>query len=205
MSEVLAIMFRHAQPLSRPGYFYGPNSPLSPLGNTQVRELVSWGQEQKMGRLIHTIYSSPNQRAVDTAIPAGIGWEVPVVSHNDIRATEVPYYSNKPLSRLETDGFIFNVDRPGNETLDECTDRTVKAFHEIVEMAEGKPFAVVTHNGQIKLIERNLPHGVDAQLRSRRSRLLPTQGVLLKINNKGNVVHSMLVVPGETQLDGVYD
>lgn len=107
---------------------------------------------------ISAIYSSPLERAIQTATPiAGLHNLICNVT-NDFQELDFGSWTNKPFSELGNDEVFkrFNVFRsgtriPGGEMMQEAQCRIVRGLEKLTKDHPGETVAVVSHSDMIKV------------------------------------------------------
>lgn len=145
------LLIRHGLPVRVEGGNTPADPHLSIAGRGQAEVLASWLDDDEIG----AVYSSPMQRAIETAAPlaerTGLGVEVDAdLSEFD---RDLPYYI--PMEELTPEDPRYHElmavwqGSDGRVEREAFRDRVVKAVERIVERHRGQRVAVVCHGGVI--------------------------------------------------------
>ena len=122
-------------------------------GRDQARALA----QRFTGASIAAVYSSPLERAVDTATPIATLLGLPVVTREDFLEIDFGRWTGRTFDDLDTDpGFgRFNTMRscapvPGGEFMLQAQTRMVLGLEALRAAHEGQPVVVVAHGDLIR-------------------------------------------------------
>lgn len=144
------LLIRHAESLANAARRVqgSGDDPLSPCGEAQAHQLARW--LRTTGPHIDTLFSSPLQRACQTAAAISAALELPVQLRPGLREMD--------LGKLEgVDEATWNaalkveksvIDR-GGETPTDFVERVLGTLHGLLAVNQGKTVLVVTHGGVI--------------------------------------------------------
>lgn len=133
------------------------DAPLSERGVRQVRALVDALHDVRLSAL----YSSPLQRALQTAQPVAVAQALPLRVADGLREIDQGEWESRLLDEVrENDGARLqawwdspeSVRMPGGESLGEVQRRAMRAVLEIVACHAGETVAAVCHGGVGKCI-----------------------------------------------------
>lgn len=155
------LIIRHGYSKSNEnGYFTGQTDvPLATLGIEQAERTAEYLLE------IHTIdaiYSSPLQRARETASPIARKFRLPVSIADDLKEINGGAWEEKTpeeILRLYKDDYVLwqtdiGLARcTGGENMQEVQLRALNALREIAKQNDGKTVAVTTHAGVIRALQ----------------------------------------------------
>ncbi|HEY7582775.1 MAG TPA: histidine phosphatase family protein [Acidimicrobiia bacterium] len=149
------LLIRHA-PTSETGRMLSgrlPGKSLSPQGREMAEALAS---ELRSVRLA-AIYSSPLERAVETATPIALAQRREVIVHEGLLEVDYGSWSGrslKSLYRLRLWRVVIRTPSragfPGGESIAEAQHRMVSTCEELAALHKGKTVALVTHGDPIK-------------------------------------------------------
>jgi probable phosphoglycerate mutase len=130
-----------------------PGKSLSPQGRGMAEALAS---ELRSVRLA-AIYSSPLERAVETATPIALAQRREVIVHEGLLEVDYGSWSGrslKSLYRLRLWRVVIRTPSragfPGGESIAEAQHRMVSTCEELAALHKGKTVALVTHGDPIK-------------------------------------------------------
>ncbi|GEM_PF-3303063 len=126
---------------------YGPDQPLSILGEMQMGYLAESLQSQ-LPR-ISVVYTSPAARAVRSARILASGFNVPLIQYSELRPVKYSTLEGWPQAIIEKPEDLF-ID----ESVETADERANRAFKRIIsDLMEAEEMgAIVTHEEQIGLI-----------------------------------------------------
>jgi alpha-ribazole phosphatase len=154
-----AILIRHADPAEEVrGRCYGATDvALSPRGERRARHLAVMLRRMP----IDAVYTSPSQRAVDTASAFGAAHELTPVPLDDLRELDFGSFEGRSYHEIAAEQpELFRtwmlrptqVRFPGGESYAELRRRALTAVSEVRRRHPGGTFAVVSHGGVIRAI-----------------------------------------------------
>lgn len=159
MPATTIYLIRHGETTwNAEGRFQGNlDSPMTELGQLQIRNVVD--------ALRHTalaaVYSSPLERAQETASPIAAARGLPVVVADGFRELNLGRWESRVFAELEGEDARrmqawrdtpHQVRMPGGETLAEVQDRAMRALGEIAVRHPGGAVAAVAHGGVNKTV-----------------------------------------------------
>lgn len=126
---------------------------LNEAGKAQAQKLA----EQVSGLDISAIYSSPLERAIETAKPLAKAFNLSVIANNDFLEIDFGEFTNSTFEGLELKPAfkLFNAFRsgtriPGGEMMIEAQARITSGLQKIYVQHPNKTVAVVSHSDLIK-------------------------------------------------------
>ena len=130
-----------------------PGISLNEEGRTQAQALA----ERLAGLPIHAIYSSPMERAVQTAEPIAQATNLEIEICEDVLEMDFGHWTNAAFKELETQPLFqrFNTFRsntriPGGEMMLEAQARIVAGLEKLSAQHQNQTVAVVSHADLIK-------------------------------------------------------
>jgi len=130
-----------------------PGIPLDDAGQAQALALV----ERVAGVKIDAIYSSPIQRAMETARPLSLSRDIEISENPDLGEVNFGVWQGQFLSSIQTseeftrfNGFRSCTRAPGGELMLETQARIVRALISISQGHFGETIAVFSHADAIK-------------------------------------------------------
>ncbi len=159
MSPTSVYLLRHAETTwNAARRFQGTHdSPLSEQGRRQVRSLVGVLRQLPLA----AVYSSPLQRAQETAQALAEAHGLPLVLADGLRELHMGEWEDRLLDDLAVEDAErlqawwdspHTVRMPGGESLLEVQDRAVRAFWDLAARHEGQTIALVAHGGVNKTV-----------------------------------------------------
>lgn len=153
------IMVRHGEiPANVNKVYAGKSSEgLTEKGKDQARSVA----EKLMNYEIHSLYSSPIYRAIETARIIGEKINRDIIINDDLREMEMGPWQGKSESEIaefypdEWRTWNSNPDKlnlPGRETLKQLLDRVLRGLKEIYEDNKDKNVLIVTHVAIIRVL-----------------------------------------------------
>lgn len=132
------------------------DTPLNALGRKQAERLADSMRDEEWD----VIYSSPSQRALDTAkaVAGEIGYDVDDI-HLDERFMERGYGAAEGLTAAEREVKWPEGNWPGLEDWEDAATRVLKATREAVATNPGKRILIVCHGGIINALLAILSDG----------------------------------------------
>ncbi|MBI4260452.1 MAG: histidine phosphatase family protein [Actinobacteria bacterium] len=158
---MLLLLIRHALTPSTGRVLYGRSEGvgLSPAGLEQAERLA----ERLRPLPIGAIYSSPLERALQTAAPLAAGRGIRVVRRDALMESDAGTWTGRRLSDVRRTRAWRTVQRspsrfrfPGGERLVEVGERAVAEVERIAELHPGGVVAVVSHADPIRLVLAHL-------------------------------------------------
>lgn len=132
-----------------------PGMHLSSHGQKQARDLLHFFENRKL----EAIYSSPMDRALETAKPLAEKKGLKVEICEAFNEIDFGDWTNRKFSELENDFswkqfhfFRNGTVIPGGELMIEVQSRMVGQLQQLIEKHEGRDFAVFSHNDPIKSV-----------------------------------------------------
>ncbi len=133
------------------------DAPLADLGHVQARHAAEYLKDIHIDK----IYSSPLQRAFDTAVPIAEKHLLYIVYHNGLCEVNGGNWENQPICDMEkispeafkawsTD--LYNCKCPCGESIKDFFERVKEAVIEIAEENAGKTICLTTHATPIRVI-----------------------------------------------------
>lgn len=157
MTEIILIRHGEVEAL-RKGKFYGrkPGVHLNAAGQAQAKALAAILKGQKLS----AVYSSPLDRALETAKPIAKAHKLEVTGRWGLEETDLGEWLGKSIKRLKRgknwQDLQYRPSRfrfPGGESIQEQQARLVSEIEEILAMHKAKDRIVcVSHADPIKLI-----------------------------------------------------
>ena len=153
------LLVRHGEIPSNVKKIYAGRSTegLTPTGICQAREVA----ERLKSYSVHTVYSSPIARALQTAAIIGAKTGIPVHIKDDFREMELGPWeglSEEDVARLYPDEWQIwqktpaELSIPGRETLDELQKRILTGIQNIFQHSSHKRIVIVTHVAIIRVL-----------------------------------------------------
>ncbi|PZW36390.1 alpha-ribazole phosphatase/probable phosphoglycerate mutase [Thermosporothrix hazakensis] len=198
------LFVRHGQTrTSRDGYCCGRTEvPLTEYGVQQAAALA----ERLRDEPIHALYSSPQQRAIQTATPLARITGLPLQQREELREMDFGSWEDLPRSELarRDPDLLAAWDRgswrawpPDGETPQAVLARLVPCLDEIVKTHTGQTVLIVSHKTVLRLL---IGHMLELNLRSsRRLEMEPTglsevhlqgdQATLVRYNDTTHIQH----------------
>lgn len=132
------------------------DSPLTQLGKTQAHKVKSSITEK-----IDIAYSSPSNRAIETAQIILNGTNQPIKTTPELKEINLGIWEGKQKKEVEAEYPIeyktfwssplkFSLDQA--ETFEDLQDRAIKAVLKILKIEDGKTVLLVSHHATIKVI-----------------------------------------------------
>jgi probable phosphomutase (TIGR03848 family) len=184
-----------------------PDVSLNEEGFSQAENL----SRHLTGSPVTAIYSSPLQRAIETAAPVAKALKLDPVISEDFNEIEFGEWTNCDIKSLENDEQFqrFNLFRssqriPGGESMQEAQLRIINGVRKLQIKYPGKMIVVVTHSDMIKAaIAYYAGIPLDMMQRIEISpasvsviELYPDTAIIKGINNTGSL---QFLVPGSTK------
>jgi broad specificity phosphatase PhoE len=150
-------LIRHAASIASSEVLSGraPGILLSDIGREQVRALARRFAEVELA----AVWSSPMERAVQTAIPLAVVSNLPVNQSESLNEVEYGDWTGKSFSSLAGDPLWrrFNRSRrdtriPGGELILDVQKRVVAELAVLSRQYGGRNIAIVTHAEPIRLV-----------------------------------------------------
>ncbi len=159
MPSTLIYLIRHAETTwNAEGRLQGTlDAPLSDRGRRQVRHLVDALRPVPLAAL----YSSPLQRAQETARPLSAAYDLPLRFVDELREMNQGAWEGRLVDDLAAEdgerlqawrGSPAQTRLPGGESLTEVQERAMRAFEALAARHRGDTIAVVAHGGVNKTI-----------------------------------------------------
>ncbi|KAG5485735.1 hypothetical protein LSCM1_07146 [Leishmania martiniquensis] len=153
---------RHGQDLDNAhGILNGHrNEPLSELGRSQAAEVAD--KIKASGTSYAAIYSSPLQRAFETASVISAAVSVPVQVRTDLIERDFGVLSGKPYADipkyagdrlLQGDKVLYFLDVEGCETFDKCYERAQGVLADVNARHAGEHVLLVCHGDIGKMLQ----------------------------------------------------
>ena len=135
---------------SRGKLVYGPTAHLSTYGEKQIHDLAeTFGLT---GVKLDALYTSPLNRAVETAQIFSNQYHIPPIIVKDLRDVESPAADQgmmmDELKALKGDTYSL----PGHESQAHLTERITRSFGEILEDNQGRTIAIFGHGDPIRVL-----------------------------------------------------
>lgn len=146
------ILIRHALP-ERREVADGPADPgLSPEGHAQAEHMARYLASEA----IHALYTSPLQRAVETAAPLAHHLGLTPVVDDDVAEYDRNSSVYIPIEELKATGDprfeeLTQGGGAGMDPMDEFEERVMRALERIIAAHPGQKVAVTCHGGVINL------------------------------------------------------
>lgn len=155
MTTVLLVRHAMCDPVGRVLAGRAPGVHLNRPGSVQAAALGA-----ALGGLgIAAVYSSPLERAVETAAPLAHAAGVPVRVSAGLLELDFGQWTGREMAELESDPLwrAFNLHRattriPGGETMEEVVARAARAVEDIRHAHEGGLVAAVSHGDVIRAL-----------------------------------------------------
>ena len=155
------LIIRHGYSKSNEqGYFTGRTDvALTPLGMEQAQQTAEYLHKNYQ---IDLLYSSPLQRAYNTARPISQIFNLPIKTEEDLQEINGGDWEEKTPERileLYRDDYTLWLQNIGvarctnGENMQEVQNRAIKALAKIAENNDGKVIAVTTHAGVIRAMQ----------------------------------------------------
>ena len=144
------LLIRHALPV-RVELVEGPaDPPLADLGHRQAQALAEW----LAGEPIDAIYTSPMQRAVETAVPLADATGLGPVVDEDLAEYDRHASEYIPMEELRAEGGerweqAVADWQAGTVDMDQWFDAVVAAVERVVAAHPGQTVAIVAHGGVV--------------------------------------------------------
>jgi len=148
-------LIRHGEVAATPGVLYGrtPGIHLSEYGRHQARTMAQRFHDIP----VRAIYSSPLERAIETAEPLSESLSLPVTIHEGFSEVDYGEWSGRVFSELENDPqwLFYKTDRtkaqiPGGENILSLQERFVKSMAQVQREHPLDNIVVVSHQDPIK-------------------------------------------------------
>lgn len=155
------LIIRHGYSKSNEhGFFTGQTDvPLSPLGIEQAHQTAHYLYNNfKIDRL----YSSPLQRAFNTALPISHLFNLPIQIENDFKEINGGVWEEKTpeqILELYKDDYTLWLNNIGlarctnGENMEEVQLRALKSLKKLAAQYNGKTIAITTHAGVIRALQ----------------------------------------------------
>ncbi|MBE3558134.1 MAG: histidine phosphatase family protein [Ktedonobacteraceae bacterium] len=153
------LLVRHGQTrTTRDGAFCGTTEvPLTEVGQAQARALA----ERLRREHIDALYSSPQQRAHETAAPIATALNLEIQTHSALREMNFGEWEDRrradlaheqPNALALWDRSSWKAHPPGGETLQEATARIVGCVSGLLDMHAGQTLLIVSHKSILRLL-----------------------------------------------------
>lgn len=164
MTEARLILIRHGETewnLEGRIQGYHGDSPLTPNGRTQARQLAA----RLAGEEVGALHASDSGRARQTATPISAALKMDVVFDSALRERdygEFEGWTYLELERREPEAYRKFRSRdphyapPGGESGARFRDRIIAALERVASLAQGRQAAVVTHGGVLGIAYRRV-------------------------------------------------
>jgi broad specificity phosphatase PhoE len=157
MPNTIVYLIRHSIPESvvKKGerLMYGPPAPLSPAGREKAARLAE-SLLAREGKPFDVIYSSPYQRAYDTACIIAEKMALnPVVTNAGLRDTDSEWggVPMEELALVARAGRLFTDPRT-HESVAGIASRMIAAYNECVSPHPGKTIGIVSHGDPLRIL-----------------------------------------------------
>lgn len=130
---------------------------LTPIGRSQAQYL----SERLRREHVDALYSSPQQRALETSMPIGLALEMEVRTRNELREMDFGAWENRlradlarefPRELEEWERGSWMAHPPGGETQQDVVARVVPCIVDILTTHAGQTVVVVSHKSVLRLL-----------------------------------------------------
>lgn len=175
---------------------YGPNQPLSDMGNYQLQSL---GKKLSETTLPSRIYTSPTLRAVQSAslLQEALPNHPLIIEREGLRAAYTPQWNEQPINELVGAGgdlFAKNPKLPDveGETVDQAYNRAINEFTTIQKNHPDETVAIITHGEIIGMIQHYLRVGKEGQI-GQDATIDKGEALTLKFTPEGKILESRVI------------